>query len=523
MGWGTRILTISLLFTIILVSGCATNFGSNTLDFGSSAEAKQLQASFCQTYGDPATYNGPPRFVAAVSSSVIKDNIPSDKVTKFSTDTDNIYFWVVYQNFPQGEDLNLSWIYQDNVVTAITKKTDRRSGIALSQFVRPKNGWPTGTHTIRIEGKRNNTQIMFEIANGPTESRPFSFSSPETIPTPTPIPNMDYSIMGGVSNDVLSCSAPDNALTFTGSTGSAVPSGTVIQLKVFNKTGSGTQDLPTDGILIGSTNTRNDGSWEYSWDGKVPGYVLKNGQEYAVKYLLPSGKYTIVKFTYQCAGTDDIDYSIMGGVSNDVLSCSAPDNSLTFTGSTGSAVPSETVIQLKVFNKPGSGIQDLPAEGILIGSTNTRNDGSWEYSWDGNVPGYSLTKGQEYGVKCILPSGKYTLVGFVYQCAGSTSDTASSDQRFTPIGSTMKVIVPQKPQNIPVISSPQVNQVVTDTNSFSSVVNSLDTPAKAAQYTQAHYTFVWHDGCVSYPPEEFFRLEQGDCKDVATFLSYIIA
>ena len=227
---------------------------------------------------------------------------------------------------------------------------------------------------------------------------------------------MDYSIMGGVSNDVLSCSAPDNALTFTGSTGSAVPSGTVIQLKVFNKTGSGTQDLPTDGILIGSTNTRNDGSWEYSWDGKVPGYVLKNGQEYAVKYLLPSGKYTIVKFTYQCAGTDDIDYSIMGGVSNDVLSCSAPDNSLTFTGSTGSAVPSETVIQLKVFNKPGSGIQDLPAEGILIGSTNTRNDGSWEYSWDGNVPGYSLTKGQEYGVKCILPSGKYTLVGFVYQC-----------------------------------------------------------------------------------------------------------
>jgi hypothetical protein len=407
MGWGTRILTISLLFTIILVSGCATNFGSNTLDFGSSAEAKQLQASFCQTYGDPATYNGPPRFVAAVSSSVIKDNIPSDKVTKFSTDTDNIYFWVVYQNFPQGEDLNLSWIYQDNVVTAITKKTDRRSGIALSQFVRPKNGWPTGTHTIRIEGKRNNTQIMFEIANGPTESRPFSFSSPETIPTPTPIPNMDYSIMGGVSNDVLSCSAPDN--------------------------------------------------------------------------------------------------------------------SLTFTGSTGSAVPSETVIQLKVFNKPGSGIQDLPAEGILIGSTNTRNDGSWEYSWDGNVPGYSLTKGQEYGVKCILPIGKYTLVGFVYQCAGSTSDTASSDQRFTPIGSTMKVIVPQKPQNIPVISSPQVNQVVTDTNSFSSVVNSLDTPAKAAQYTQAHYTFVWHDGCVSYPPEEFFRLEQGDCKDVATFLSYIIA
>ena len=192
MGWGTRILTISLLIAFILVSGCAMNFGSNTLDFGNSTEAKQLQASFCQTYGDPANYNGPPRFVAPVTSYGLIDNIPSDKVTKFSTDTDNIYFWVVYQNFPQGEDLNLSWIYQDKVVTTITKKTDRRSGIAYSQFVRPNAGWPKGTHTIRIDSKQNSTQVRFEVVNGPTERTAFDFSSPKLIPTPTVIADDNY-------------------------------------------------------------------------------------------------------------------------------------------------------------------------------------------------------------------------------------------------------------------------------------------------------------------------------------------
>jgi len=559
MGWGTRILTISLLITVILVSGCAMNFGSNKLDFGNSAEAQQLQTSFCLTYGDPTTYNGPPRFVAPVSSTGIKDNIPSDKVTKFSTDTDNIYFWVVYQNFPEGEDLNLSWIYQDKVVTTITKKTDRQTGLAFSQFVRPNTGWPTGTHTIRIEGKQNSTQVKFEVINGPTERTPFDFSRPETIPNPTVIvddnywiwrepgyrpldyfwvsctdypdypfllngatgtsvtpgtkvqiilqnkpdsliqdlpaggvvidstktvkggweylwdttvpgytlldgqkyilkyvlPNgksyedpfiyeckkvdntiqspdsedPSYSIMGGGSNDVLSCSAPNNTLKFSGSTGSAVSPGTVIQFIVFNKPGSGIQDLPADGILIGSTNTRNDGSWDYLWNGNVPGYTLTNGQTYGVKCMLPSGKYTLVGFVYQCTvqnsvGTavqnyavNDPGYTISGGASNDVLSCSAPNNALKFSGSTGSSVSPGTVIQFIVFNKPGSGIQDLPADGILIGTMKTRTGGAWDYSWNGNVPGYTLTNGQTYGVKCMLPSGKYTLVGFVYQCA----------------------------------------------------------------------------------------------------------
>jgi hypothetical protein len=58
---------------------------------------------------------------------------------------------------------------------------------------------------------------------------------------------------------------------------------------------------------------------------------------------------------------------------------------------------------------------------------------------------------------------------------------------------------------------------------FSSVIESLDTPEKAAEYADAKFTFTYHDGCISYPPEEFFRAGQGDCKDYATFLSHVLA
>jgi len=63
-----------------------------------------------------------------------------------------------------------------------------------------------------------------------------------------------------------------------------------------------------------------------------------------------------------------------------------------------------------------------------------------------------------------------------------------------------------------------------DSNNFSYVVENLDSPAKAAQYIEAKYTYILHiDYCRSRSPEEFFQLMKGDCKDVATFLSYVLA
>lgn len=64
--------------------------------------------------------------------------------------------------------------------------------------------------------------------------------------------------------------------------------------------------------------------------------------------------------------------------------------------------------------------------------------------------------------------------------------------------------------------------LLSETN-FSSVIESLDTPQKATEYADARFIFTKHGTCISYPPEEFFRLGKGDCKDYATFLSYVLA
>jgi hypothetical protein len=61
-----------------------------------------------------------------------------------------------------------------------------------------------------------------------------------------------------------------------------------------------------------------------------------------------------------------------------------------------------------------------------------------------------------------------------------------------------------------------------ESKNFSYVVENLDTPLKIAQYADAKFSYEYHDGCISYPPEEFFHKTLGDCKDYSTFLSYIL-
>jgi len=416
MKWGTRILTISLLITLVLVSGCILDFGKNKLDFGNSDAAQKALACFCQTYGDPATYNGPPRLIAPLVSTELKDNIPQDKVSRFSTETKSIFFWVIYQNFQQGEDLHLSWIFQNKVVTTITKKTDTKTGVAFGEFVRPDAGWPEGIHTIKIEGEGNKTEVTFYIENGPTERTVFDFTSPDGVKCQDLITVVDHWILVDTPDWVLQCSpSPNNSIPFMGSTGTAVTPGTPVQLILINEPDSGTQgaqDLPQEGILISSTITRSNGTWEYTWNGIVPGYTLKNGQIYKVNIMLPDGTKTTLKFRYMCTGTGG-DNSIIGYAPNPVvISCYPPDNATRFTGSTGSAVPPGTPVQLKLFDLPDAANQE-----ILIGSTNTKNDGTWEYTWNGTLPGYTLKPGQEYMVNFTLPGGRYSITSFNYQCS----------------------------------------------------------------------------------------------------------
>ena len=57
---------------------------------------------------------------------------------------------------------------------------------------------------------------------------------------------------------------------------------------------------------------------------------------------------------------------------------------------------------------------------------------------------------------------------------------------------------------------------------FSEVVNQLDTPEKLLEYMKDNFTGAYHEGHISYPPEEFFNIKEGDCKDLATFGSYVL-
>ena len=140
-------------------------------------------------------------------------------MTRFSTDTTSVFFWVIYQNFRQGDDLHLTWIFQDKVVTTITKKTDSKTGVAFGEFVRPDAGWPEGIHTVKIEGEGNKTEVTFSIESGPTERTVFDFGSPEGVSCQDLITVAEHWISVQTPDFVLDCSPPYNSIHFHGDHG----------------------------------------------------------------------------------------------------------------------------------------------------------------------------------------------------------------------------------------------------------------------------------------------------------------
>ena len=317
MRWGTAILTISLLIILVFASGCSTNLGTAKLDFGNSNQSKEALACFSQAYGDPYSYNGPPRFIAPLVSTGVNDTIPIDKVSKFSTSTNSIFFWVIYQNFQQGDDLKMSWVFKNSVVTTVNKKTEGQTGAAFGEFVRPDAGWPEGTHTIKIEGKGTATQVTFDIVNGPTESITFDFADPkgitcqDLIAKPPAAPSLvvdntsepksavpEQWIGANPNTGILSCTNKDG-ITFSGTSGN-VSDGTVIRFEIFNSPTSAAQTLPAGGMPLGQA-TVNANAWKFAWNGYVPGgYTLSNGGEYLVKAKLSETNFLKFGILYQC-------------------------------------------------------------------------------------------------------------------------------------------------------------------------------------------------------------------------------
>lgn len=113
----------------------------------------------------------------------------------------------------------------------------------------------------------------------------------------------------------------------------------------------------------------------------------------------------------------------------------------------------------------------------------------------------------------------------IFGVNGSTSDFTLEF-----LDSRGNIVLQQEIGEIPASDYPQPSSpsdglpagLISNRN-FSFVVENLDTPLKAAQYTQKKFIFESHGKCTSYSPEEFFTVARGDCKDYATFLSYLIA
>lgn len=64
---------------------------------------------------------------------------------------------------------------------------------------------------------------------------------------------------------------------------------------------------------------------------------------------------------------------------------------------------------------------------------------------------------------------------------------------------------------------------ITSIQNLSSLVDQLTTPQKTLDYMRTAFTFETHGTFISYSPEEFLKIKKGDCKDYATFFSYVIS
>jgi len=59
-------------------------------------------------------------------------------------------------------------------------------------------------------------------------------------------------------------------------------------------------------------------------------------------------------------------------------------------------------------------------------------------------------------------------------------------------------------------------------NKFTYVVSSMDTPDDLSIFMKNYFKDEYHQGCVTYTPEEFFKRKKGDRKDYAVFSSYVL-
>ncbi|HTY52330.1 MAG TPA: hypothetical protein VMB35_03965 [Methanomicrobiales archaeon] len=177
-----------LILATVLVSGCSNvSLGKTQVgDFGSATESQRIQECFIDKYGDPGTYAGPPRFLETMVSDGIVNDMPTDKVTRFSKDTPSIYIWTFYEGFRAGDQITALWTFNGQQYASLSRQVQGNYGLVSGQFDRPSSGWVTGTHTIMIAGSGADDSASFEIVDGATQSVALPCQATPPITTTTP-------------------------------------------------------------------------------------------------------------------------------------------------------------------------------------------------------------------------------------------------------------------------------------------------------------------------------------------------
>src|SRR3989338_8264481 len=114
------------VLAMLLLAGCLDISGNAKAgNFGDSPEDKQIIDYFGEKYGDIRNKGPTPRILEALVSTLVVNYIPTDKVLKYSKDTDKMYVWFVYDDFAENSTIEVKFIFNksNQTINTFTSKT----------------------------------------------------------------------------------------------------------------------------------------------------------------------------------------------------------------------------------------------------------------------------------------------------------------------------------------------------------------------------------------------------------------
>jgi len=138
-------------------------------DFDNFSDEQKTLDWFKATYGDPFTNDEQaPRFIEPlITSGLDKDNMPVDVLTTYPMNRESVYYFVIFDNFLEGDPITVNWTYLENgrEVTHVEDRAGGDFGRFIIEFQKPDSGWGTGKQKITVSGRGVSADVMFSIEN----------------------------------------------------------------------------------------------------------------------------------------------------------------------------------------------------------------------------------------------------------------------------------------------------------------------------------------------------------------------